>query len=75
MIVKYLLNSENKQQVNYQKIRSITLAVGMITLSLGLLLPRFFTGNGVDFMAGFFMGISIVANMMSIVLIKKCKKS
>lgn len=75
MIIKYLLNSEEKRYVNYQKIRYIALSIGMISLCLGLLLPRLFTSNGVEFIAGFFMGISIVANTLSIVLIKKCKKS
>lgn len=74
MIIKYLLKSEDKNCVNYQKIRYIVLSVGMITLCLGLLLPRFFTNNSIDFISGFFIGISIVANTMSIVLIRKIKK-
>lgn len=74
MIIKYLLKAEDKNFANYQKIRYIVLSVGMITLCLGLLLPRIFTGNSIDFVSGCFMGISIVANTMSIVLSRKIKK-
>ncbi len=74
MIINYLLKSEEKQCVNYQKIRYMVLSVGMITLCLGLLLPRFFTNNSIDFISGFFIGISIVANVMSILIIRKVKK-
>jgi hypothetical protein len=74
MIINHLVKSENKSCVNYQKVRYILLSVGMITLSLGLLLPRLFNDNSIDFISGFFIGISIVANTMSIVLIRKIRK-
>jgi len=74
MLINHLLRTENINKKIYGVIRTIVFSFGMITLSLGLVLPRFFHGNHIDFISGFFIGISIVANIVSIVLIKKCKK-
>jgi len=54
--------------------QALALPIGLILLAIALLIERFFPENdGLDFIAGFLIGISIVLNL--IYIYKRSKKT
>jgi len=70
MLIQYLKRKQKISKRNYKRIKSSIIATGMLTLSTGLILHRFFPESpGTDFMAGFFIGLSIVANLLAVITV------
>ncbi len=69
MLFSYLYESGCISEKSLKRVKKSVLPVGMLALSIGLILPRFVTGNRVvDFFSGFCIGISIVFNILGIIL-------
>jgi len=70
MLIQYLKKKQGISERNYKIIKGLIIATGMLSLSAGLILHRFFTGSpAVDFISGFFIGISIVANLLAVITV------
>ena len=79
MIVSYLKNVGEISEKETKKIKGVILPIGLLSFAISIILNRFLSGyNYIDFIAGFFMGLSIVFNIAGIVTTvkdrnKKCK--
>lgn len=70
MVIQYLRKTGQISEKNYTRVKRIVLSIGLISLSFGLVLNRIFPGySSVDFLSGFFLGISIVANILALLTI------
>lgn len=70
MLINYLRKNGCLSEERFNKLKLFIIPVGMITLASSIIINRFFNANGMlDFISGFLMGISIVANITGIIAI------
>ena len=72
MIARNLLYNKTKLREYLLQNSQIPLTIGMICLVIGIILSRYFIGIRIaDFLAGMFMGLSVVFNLTGLILIRK----
>lgn len=75
MLVNYLLKTNRLSEERYNKLKQLLIPIGMLTLVFSIVLSRFFAEYElIDFISGFLIGISMVANIAGIAVLSRNRK-
>lgn len=75
MLINYLKRKDYISDKTVKTIHKILLPLGLLCLSASLIISRYLAGSpGVDFIAGFLMGLSIVLNLAGLIIISRQRK-
>lgn len=75
MFVNYLRRTNRISEERYDKLKHLLIPAGLFSLAVSLVLSRFFAEYEMaDFFAGFFIGISIVANIAGLIFMSRIWK-
>lgn len=70
MLINDLIKTDNLQEKRVNKLKQYLIPIGMITLASSIIINRFLNENGMlDFVSGFLIGLSIVANLVGIIML------
>ena len=70
---KMLLRKYNKEM--WMQMPQYSGAIGGLSLAIGLILNQFAEGIMIDFVSGLLLGIALVANLFSLVMFGRYKRS